>query len=79
VSVSAGTLPLKDRIDVTEPTLANTGQLACAARTVLVPSASWTDTTSASWNQFLVFLLGAVIGIFGSLLAAVLFEWARGP
>jgi hypothetical protein len=79
VFINAGTLPLKDRIDVAQPTPNNTGQLEWTSRTAITPSVSWTDTNSANRNQFLVFLLGAVIGIFGSLLATILFEWARGP
>lgn len=79
VSVYAGGLPLYDRIDVARPALSGTGDLSWEGQSFIRPSATWTDLASASRGQFLVLLLGALIGIFGSALATVALDWVRGP
>jgi hypothetical protein len=79
VYVYAGGLPLYDRIDVTRPALTGSGDLSWSGQSFIRPSATWTDLSSASRGQFLVLLIGALIGIFGSALVAVVIEWIRGP
>lgn len=77
VSVYAGGLPLHDRIDVARPALTGTGDLSWSGSSFIRPSATWTDLSSASREQFMILLLGALIGIFGSALATVAVDWVR--
>ena len=79
VYVNAGGLPLYDRIDVARPALTGSGGLSWSGQSFIRPSATWTDLSSAGRGQFLVLLIGALIGIFGSALVAVVIEWIRGP
>ena len=61
------------------PQLTGSGDLSWAGQSFIRPSATWTDLSSASRGQFLVLLLGALIGIFGSAFVAVVIDWIRGP
>lgn len=79
VYVDAGGLPLNDRIDVTRPALSGSGGLSWAAQSFIWPSATWTDLSSASRAQFLILVIGALIGIFGSAPIGVAIDWIRGP
>jgi len=79
VYVNAGGLPLYDRIDVTRPALTGSGGLSWAGQAFIWPSATWTNLSSASRAQFLVLVIGALIGIFGSAPVTVVIEWIRGP
>lgn len=78
VSVYAGGLPLHDRIDVARPALTGTGDLSWSGSSFIRPSATWTDLSSASREQFMILLLGALIGIFGSALVTIAVDWVRG-
>jgi hypothetical protein len=77
VSVYAGGLPLYDRIDVVRPGLTGAGDLSWTGTSFIRPSATWTDLTSASRAQFLVLLLGTLIGLFGSAFVTVTLDWIR--
>jgi hypothetical protein len=77
VSAYAGSLPLYDRIDVARPALTGTGGLSWSGQSFIVPSATWTDEASSSRNQFLTLLLGALIGIVGSILVTLILDWTR--
>lgn len=79
VYVNAGGLPLYDRIDVARPALTGSGGLSSAGQSFIWPSATWTNLSSASRAQFLILVIGALIGIFGSAPVAVVIEWIRGP
>jgi len=79
VYVNAGGLPLYDRIDVTRPGLTSSGGLNWTGQRFIWPSATWTDLSSASREQFLILVIGALIGIFGSAPVTVVLDWIRGP
>jgi hypothetical protein len=76
--VTAGVLPLQSRIDAARPGLTSSGALAWQAQGYVLPSATWTDITTERRNQFLLFVLGALVGICASVIATVAFEWAHG-
>jgi hypothetical protein len=78
VQVFAGDLPLNDRVDVAHPALDSSGGLEWSGKSFVHSSATWTDTTSSGREQFDIFALGAVIGIFGAIIATVVLDWARG-
>jgi hypothetical protein len=78
VSVNAGGLPLYDRIDVTRPALTGSGGLSWSGQSFIWPSATWTDLSSASRGQFLILVIGALIGIFGAAPVEIVIEWIRG-
>ena len=77
VYVDAESLPLKDRIEVVRPALIDSGALTWTGNEFVVPSVCWTDTTTEHHEQFVLFVLGSGVGILGSLIMAVAFEWAR--
>jgi hypothetical protein len=79
VSANAGGLPLYDRIDVTRPELTSSGGLNWGGQRYIWPSATWTNLSSASRGQFLILVIGALIGIFGSAPVTVVLDWIRGP
>ena len=79
VSVNAGSLPLKDRIDAVRPDLTGSGDLSWTNDFLVRPSVSWTDTNSASQSQFFLVLIGAIIGITVSILATVVLDLTRKP
>jgi len=77
VSVDAGLLPLHDQVDVARPAMAGTGTLSWTGRSYLIPSATWTDLTSSSRSQFILLVLGAAIGILGTVPVTLALNWAR--
>jgi hypothetical protein len=78
-SVDAGPLPLNDQVDVARPATAGTGTLSWTGRSYLVPSATWTDLTASSRSQFILLVLGAAIGILGTIPVTLALNWARAP
>lgn len=79
VYANAGGLPLYDRIDVARPSLSSSGGLNWTGQKYIWPSATWTNLSSASREQFLILVIGALIGIFGSAPVTVVLDWIRGP
>ncbi len=77
IAINAGVLPLQDQITVSRPMLADSSTLRWSGPSFIRPSASWTDLTSDHRNQFLIFLLGAVIAVLGSLLVGLGIEVIR--
>jgi hypothetical protein len=79
VSVNADALPLADQIGIARPALIGSGDLTWTSQSFVRPSATWIDTDAATRDQFLILLLGAAIGIAGSLVASIAIDWARRP
>ena len=77
VGAYAGSMPLYDRIDVARTAFTGTGALSWSGQSLIVPSATWTDETSSSRNQFLTLLLGALIGVVGSIPVTLILDWTR--
>jgi hypothetical protein len=77
VDVDAGTLPLDDQINNPRPSLTGSGGLSWSDTSFVQPSVSWVNTTSTNRDQLWDLLLGAVVGIFGSLLAAIVLDLMR--
>lgn len=75
--VSVGGLPANDSIDEAQPKLASETALGWESVQPLQPNAVVTDTLSMNrWQNRLVWA-GVFLGIGGSLLASLLYEWAR--
>jgi hypothetical protein len=51
--------------------------LTWTGREYIVPSASWTDEAAASRDQFWTLLIGAMIGIIGSVPATTILDAIR--
>lgn len=77
VSVEAGPLPLRDQIEVARPAMTGSGALSWSGRSYLIPSATWTDLSANSRNQFAILILGAAIGILGAVPITLALNWAR--
>ena len=76
-SASAGTLPLFDRVDIVRPALAGSGGLTWSGHSYIIPSATWTDEAAASRNQLWILIVGALVGIVGSIPATTILDAIR--
>jgi hypothetical protein len=77
VTAAVGGLAPDDRIDIARPELTGTGGLTWSGQAFIVPSATWTDEGAASRSQFWILLIGAAIGIIGSVPATTILDAIR--
>lgn len=77
--VSAGGVNLRADVEVARPELSDESSLTWVGVHPFAPSARLTDVEAMSaWQQGLI-AASIALGITGSLLASVFFEWARRP